>query len=161
MLNIHEQKFAKLTAFQANITVFQANTHASLKNLETQVGKLALTMQNQSKDSFPSDIRKDLRDCMVVTLRSGKELEERIVEKKDTNEENYAKIGEEFKQHGSKNTEEEKIAKMQPEQQVKKENLGKMEKVKAYEPQVPFPQRLQEAKLEDQFSRFLNIFKKL
>ena len=70
--------------------MFQANTNASLKNLETQVGQLALTMQNQSKNSFPSDIKKYLRDCMVVTLRSGRELEERRVERKDTEEENYA-----------------------------------------------------------------------
>ena len=77
--------------------MFQANTNTSLKNLETRVGQLALTMQNQSKDTFPSDTRKDLRDCMAVTLRSGRELEERRVEKKDTEEENYAEIGEEFK----------------------------------------------------------------
>ena len=38
LLNIHEQKFAELVAFQENTTVFQANTNASLKNLETQVG---------------------------------------------------------------------------------------------------------------------------
>ena len=122
--------------------MFQANTNTSLKNLETQVGQLSLTMQNQSKDSFPSDIRKDPRDCMTVTLRSGRELEERRVEKKDTEEENYEEIGEEFKQHNLETTEEEKTIKMQPEQQVKKENLGKKEEVKAYEPQVPFPQRL-------------------
>ena len=30
-LNIHEQKFVELAAFQANTTVFQANTNASLK----------------------------------------------------------------------------------------------------------------------------------
>ena len=72
MLNIHEQKFVVLAAFQANTTVFQANTNISLKNLEIQVGQLALTMQNQSKDSFPSDTRKDPRDCMTVTLISGK-----------------------------------------------------------------------------------------
>ena len=141
--------------------MFQANINASLKNLETQVGKLALTMQNQSKDSFPSDTRKDPRDCMSVTLRSGRELKERRVEKNDTEEENYAKIGEEFKQQSSETTEEEKTAKMQPKQQIKKANLGKNEEVKAYEPQVPFPQRLQKAKLEEQFSRFLNIFKKI
>ena len=119
--------------------MFQANINASLKNLETQVGKLALTMQNQSKDSFPSDTRKDPRDCMSVTLRSGRELKERRVEKNDTEEENYAKIGEEFKQQSSETTEEEKTAKMQPKQQIKKANLGKNEEVKAYEPQVPFP----------------------
>ena len=35
LLNIHEQKFAELVAFQANTTAFQANTNAYLKNLET------------------------------------------------------------------------------------------------------------------------------
>ena len=62
LLNIHDQKFAKLAAFQANTIVFQANTNASLKNLETRVGQLALAMQNQPKDSFPSDTRKNPKD---------------------------------------------------------------------------------------------------
>ena len=44
---------------------------------------------------------------------------------------------------------------MQPNQQ------GKKEEVKAYNPPVPFPQRLQKAKLEEQVSRFLNMFKKI
>ena len=44
LLNIHEQKFADLEAFHANTTVFQANTNAFLKNLETQIGQLALNM---------------------------------------------------------------------------------------------------------------------
>ena len=35
LLNIHEQRFVELVAFQANITLFQPNTNASLKNLET------------------------------------------------------------------------------------------------------------------------------
>ena len=48
ILNLHEKKFVELVLFQANTTVFQANTNASLKNLETQVGQLALAMQNQS-----------------------------------------------------------------------------------------------------------------
>ena len=48
ILNLYEQKFVELVLFQANTTVFQANTNASLKNLETQVGQLALAMQNQS-----------------------------------------------------------------------------------------------------------------
>ena len=77
LLNIHEQKFADLVAFQANTNVFQANTNASLKNLETQVGQLALAIQNQSKDAFLSDTNKNPKDCMVVTLRSGRKLESR------------------------------------------------------------------------------------
>ena len=35
LLNIHEQKFVELEAFQENITMFQANIHASLKNIKT------------------------------------------------------------------------------------------------------------------------------
>ena len=54
-------------------------------------------MQNQSKGSVPSDTRMDPRECMAVLLRSGRKLDERRVEKKDTEEENYAEIREEFK----------------------------------------------------------------
>ena len=85
--------------------MFQANTNASLKNLETQVGQLALAMQNQSKDAFPSDTKKNPKDCMVVTLRSSKELKERENEKK-TKEEKHTKIREEIRQYSSEVTEE-------------------------------------------------------
>ena len=77
LLNIHEQNFVELSAFQTKTIVFQANTNASLKNMDTQVLQLALSMQNWFKDSFPSDTSKNPKDCMVVTLRSGRELEER------------------------------------------------------------------------------------
>ena len=77
--------------------MFQTNTNSSLKNLETQVEQLALSMHNQHKDAFPSDTRKNLKDCMNITLRSGKELEERRVERKDIKEKKHAEIREEFK----------------------------------------------------------------
>ena len=77
--------------------MFHTNTNDSLKNLEAQIGQLALNMQNQSKDLVPSDTGNDPRECMAVLLRSGRELDERRDEKKDTEEENYAKIREEFK----------------------------------------------------------------
>ena len=70
-------------------------------------------MKNQSKDSFPSNTRKNPKDCMAVTLRGGKKIEEKRVEKKDMEEEKYAKIGGEFKHHNSETIEEEKTSKMQ------------------------------------------------
>ena len=82
LLNIHEQKFAMLAAFQANTTMFQANTNESLKNLETQVGQLALAMQNQSKDAFPSDTKNTPKDCMAMNLRSEREFENRKEDEK-------------------------------------------------------------------------------
>ena len=162
LLNIHEHKFDELVAFQTNKNVFQANTNASLKNLETQVGQLALAMQNQSKDAFPSDSKKNPKDCMVVTLRSGREMKEREENEKRMAEiEKHVEIGEDIKQNYSEVTERERIIKLQQKQPVEEGNLRKKNEVQAYKPPVPFPQRLQKAKLEEKFSKFLTMVKKI
>ena len=111
--------------------MFQTNTNASLKNLEVQIGQLAQALPKKPKD------------CMAVILRSGRELDERRSENKYTEEEKQAEIGEELEQHSSEPIEKKKTIEMQPNQQRKKEE------VKAYNPPVPFPQRLKKAKLED------------
>ena len=85
LLNFHEQRFAELKASKTNSQIFQTTTNASLKNLEIQIGQLALTLQNQIKDAFPSDTKKNPKDCMVVQLRGGKELEKEKSEKCESN----------------------------------------------------------------------------
>ena len=50
---------------------------------------------------------------------------------------------------------------VQTEQLEKSSEQKQKEKVKAYTPTVPFPQRIQKAKKEEQFSKFLEIFKKI
>ena len=55
LLNLHEHKLYELEAFKSNAQIFQTNTSASLKNLETRVGQLALTLQKETKNAFPSD----------------------------------------------------------------------------------------------------------
>ena len=90
ILNLHEQKFPELIVFQENTNVFQENTNAFLKNLETQVGQRTrtLNLQNQSRDSFPSDTKKNPKDCMAITLRTSKEVQVRKeVEKKQNDDE--------------------------------------------------------------------------
>ena len=42
-------------------------------------------MQNQSRDSFPSDTKKNPKYCMAINLKSGKELENIEEEKKIEN----------------------------------------------------------------------------
>ena len=54
-------------------------------------------MQNQSKDVFPSDTKKNPKDYKAVTLRSGRGLEKRRNEKKKTEEKKNTEIGEETK----------------------------------------------------------------
>ena len=140
LLNLHEQKFAKLGATATNFQIFQNTTNATLKNLETQVGQLALTLQSQKKDAFPSDTKKNPKDCMVVQLRSGKELEE-IKERDDNNK-------------------EEESPEKREALEKKKEGLDKKD-VQSSRHAVPFPQGLQKSKMEEQFARFLKTFQKL
>ena len=140
LLNLHEQKFGELKATDTNFQIFQNTTNASLKNLETQVGQLALTLQNQRKDAFPSDTKKNPKDCMAVQLRSGKELE-KMKEKNDSNKEEESP------------EEEEALEK-------KKEGVDRKD-IKGSRPAVPFPQRLQKSKIKEHFARFLKTFQKL
>ena len=142
-MNLDEKKFYDLDNFQENTTMFQTNTNASLKNLEVQIGQMAQAVQKKPKD------------CMAVILRSDKDLDKKRSEKKNTDEEWKIETGEELEQHSSETTKKKKTTEMQPNKQ------GKKEKVKAYNPPVSFPQRLQKEKLEEQFSRFLNMFKKI
>ena len=58
-------------------------------------------------------------------------------------------------------TDEVEKEEVQTEHQVEKGELKKIEEKKAYMPVVPFPQRLQKTKMEEQFSRFLDVFKKI
>ena len=79
-------------------------------------------MQNQSKDVFPSDTRKNPKDYMVVTLRSGREVENRKEEeKKKTEKVEGDETGKENKLSSSDLTEETEKAEVQTEQQVERE----------------------------------------
>ena len=75
--------------------------------------------------------------------------------------EKHAKNGEEIKQYSSKVTEEQRTVKVSQKKSVEDGYLRKKGEVQAYKPPVSFPQRLQKAKLEEKFYKFLNIFKKI
>ena len=115
LIHFPEQKLSNLEAFKSNTQVFQNNTSASLKNLKTQVGQLALSMPNQRKCTFPSDTQKNPKDCMAVQLRSGKEVgkNSKKERKKETDAEQKetGKEGEKSKPgkttEGEKNTQNE------------------------------------------------------
>ena len=137
LIHFHEQKLSDLEDFKSDTQVFQKNTSASLKNLETQVGQLALNMPNQSKGTFPSDTQKNPKDCMAVRLRSGKEVSNNS--KKERKEETDAEQEE---------TEKEGEKSIRTEQPEGSSEQKQKKRVPAYTPTVPFPQRLQKAKRE-------------
>ena len=53
---------------------------------------------------------------MAVMLRSGRELDEKRIEKKDTDEEKQSEIGEELEQHSPTTTKKGRTTNMQPKQ---------------------------------------------
>ena len=75
ILNMNEKRFSELENFEANTTVFQTNTKASLRNLETQVRQLALSLQDQSRNAFPSSTEINPKDLTPTALRSDDELQ--------------------------------------------------------------------------------------
>ena len=161
LIHLHEHKLSDLEFFKSDTQIFQKNTSASLKNLETQVGQLALNMQTQNKGAFPSDTQKNPKDCMAFQFRSGKELgSSSRKERKEGNEEEQEETGkEEEKNMPEKITEASKQA--QTEQPERSCEQKQKEKAQAYTPAEPFPQRLQKARRKKQFSKFLDIFKKI
>ena len=150
LLQFHEQKLSDLEAFKSDTQMFCKNASASLKNLEPQVGQLALTMPNQSKGTFPSDTQKNPKDCMAIQLRSGKDLSS-----------NKKTEGKEETEAEKEETEKEEEKNSQIKQMKGSNDKKKKEGVPAYTPAVPFPQRLQKSRREEQFSKFLDIFKKI
>ena len=119
-------------------------------------------MQNQSKDAFHSDTKKNPKVCMVVTLRSGRELESRKEEeKKKTEKDEQEETEKEDKLSNLELVKETKKEEVQIEQHIEKGKLKKKEEMQAYKLAVPFSPRLQKEKLEEQFSRFLEMFKKI
>ena len=118
-------------------------------------------MPNQSKGTFPSDTQKNPKDCMAVQLSSGKEVgnnsKKERKEETDAEQEETGKEGEKSKPE--KTTEAKK--KIQTKQPEGSSEQKQKERVPAYTPTMTVPQRLQKAKREEQFSRFLDIFKKI
>ena len=47
------------------------------------------------------------------------------------------------------------------EESIEKENPQNNEEVRVYKPPLSFPRRLNQAKIDEKFSRFVNMFKKL
>ena len=75
ILNLHEKSFSGLENFQANTIMFQTNINATMRNLETQVGQLEVSLQGQSRNAFPSSIEINLKDLTPTTLRGNDGLQ--------------------------------------------------------------------------------------
>ncbi|XP_073037960.1 uncharacterized protein [Primulina eburnea] len=137
------KRMARTESRLDNMETHMGNMGATMKSLETQIGQLANDLKDQNRGQFPSNTEVNPREqCKAVTLRSGKEIgipeptEESVEITVEEDEEKSASVREE---------EPEKVLKQQP---LPKVNLR-------------YPQRFKKKGLDDQFAKFLEIFKKI
>ena len=129
------------------------NQAAQLRSLEAQMGQMANLLTERQPGSLPSNSevnpRRDGNEHVkAVTLRSGKELESQlqppVVEQLETEE----------------ITQPERKDDADKEQPQEKQSSETSVETKASVP-VPYPQRLKKNKLDKQFTKFMDVFKKL
>jgi len=109
--------------------------------LEVQVGQLANMLMGRQQGNLPSTTEINPKEqCKAITLISGKEVEQTAGNKSASKEE------------------KEQVAK--PFQNMKQSD-PMPEPMQEIMQRIPFPQLLKKNKLDKQFSKFLDVFKKL
>ena len=163
-----ENNQVSMETYMKNMEANQANLGASLKNLETQMGQLAQSVREQPPKSFPSDTEPNMKQRMDIILRSGNELSE-----PQNTEKGEDQVQQEIPKVETENRGLEIKEKMKAENEVK--NKGENKKYdelisgntpfpnnpSSYTPPLPFPEKFRKTKLDAQFAKFLDMFKKL
>ncbi|XP_024025997.1 uncharacterized protein LOC112092920 [Morus notabilis] len=139
-----------------NIETHCTNLGGTMKALETQVGQLANAIKGQSSRSFPSDTEKIPRECKAITLRSGKELESLSVQNAMVDEEPIKSNDD-----GKDKSKEENLKAKKEAPVVTPGSITFLDNPPRITPPLPFPQRFQKNTLDEQFEKFLNIFKRI
>ncbi|KAJ4715540.1 Retrotransposon gag protein [Melia azedarach] len=166
-----------LTQLTVNTSKFMTKTEmtlqnqtASIRNLEVQVGQLASMMTERQQGSLLSNTETNPKEQVkAIPLRSGKQLKEpqgKMRGQKEGQSEvsasNQAKTEEEVGKKGTGctlDTNKEGTPSLAAHETLtpQKKSLSPP----PYVPSIPFPQRLRKNKLDKQFSKFLDVFKKL
>ena len=129
-----------------NIETHCTNMSASIKSLKVQIGQLATELKNQQKGKFPSDIEHNPREqCKVIMLRSRKEV----------------KSSKPREIQGKKFEKKVEVEKEPAKAAPKTNSISFLDNPPVITPPLPFPQRFQKHMMDDKFSKFLEMFKKL
>src|ERR1044072_9047592 len=116
------------------------NHEAAIKNLENQFGQMAKLLSERAPGKFPSDtiVNPKTENASAITTRSGKILSgtEHRIENKETND------------------------KKEMNEPHKEKNIGSPSSNPKSD-KVPFPKAFVKKNLEKQFSKFMEVFKKL
>ena len=143
-----------------NQTTQLNNQVAQLRNLEVQMGQMASLLTERQRGALPSNSEVNPRQkgnehVKAVTLRSGKEIAALG---------QSPVIGEGETEEVIQPSQTDKVVGEQPHQK----KLGEKETESEGQPHIteptipiPYPQHLKKSKLDKQFTKFLEVFKKL
>ena len=139
------------------------NQAAQLRSLEAQMGQMANLLTERQQGSLPSNSEINPRGegkeyCKAITLRSGKELEipesQLAVREHEIKDQDQSFLQDQIQDEHPRETRAVKDNKVKGE-------IKKRTKTDELAIPIPYPQRLKKGKLEKQFAKFLDIFKKL
>ncbi|XP_044489283.1 uncharacterized protein LOC123213766 [Mangifera indica] len=133
---------------QLTTKVDQLATHN--KMLEVQLGQQASTSNSREIGKLSSQPQNLREHCKAIVTRSGKQLGEPI-----SKVENELDEQKDIEKSSEEDTLEKKV-----EGNIQ-EALEKQVPSKTYSTPLPFPHRFQKAKLDQQFGKFLDVFKQI
>ncbi|XP_022843147.1 uncharacterized protein LOC111366672 [Olea europaea var. sylvestris] len=129
------------------------NQSAAIKNLETQMGQMAISITGRTPGNLPSNTEINPKEhAKAITTRSGIQLPEIHVKRSVVSKESTPTADDEIVEQTGQTT-----------GNVGKENSNTSRDaipINPHEPPIPFPQRLKKHKLDQQYSKFLEVFKK-
>ena len=163
MLTSHTTFMNETRANMQNQATQLNNQAAQLRNLEVKMGQMANLLTERQHGSLPSNSEVNPRGegkeyCKAITLRSGRELE--ISGPQPTVRELEIKEKDQIIPKDQMQGEQPRDTRAINDNEVRKETE---KHIRTDEPTIPilYPQWLKKSKLEKQFSKFLDIFKKL
>ena len=107
-------------------------------------------MGSRTQGNLPSTTKSNPRELKAITLQSGKEVKSQVEISKKAEE----KVDDQYVMVEDMPKEEQAEDPTEPKKASDSTPL-------TYAPKIPFPQRLKKHKDKEQFSKFLEIFKKL
>ncbi|XP_049372882.1 uncharacterized protein LOC125837857 [Solanum verrucosum] len=122
---------------------------AFIRNLEKQVGQIANQISERPPENLPSDTLRNPKELKVMTLRSGKKL----------NDNCKSKACEVIKSQDEKQGSKKIVGKSNEIQKGKEKS--ELEIDSKYMSALPFPQNMKREKLNKYFGKFLEMLKQL
>ena len=128
-----------MKSFMQKTETLIGNQQATIRDLQSQISQISQQISSRPAGSLPSKTEENPKGVNAITLRSGKEVEipNRIVEEKKEIQ---------VKDKGKKKDEEP---------------IQGSQLLRPYVPPIPFLGRLKQQKLDEQFAKFLDVFKNL